>query len=124
MGRKFRKMRSRRVKEVADSFCIVFAGGTVGDGAVSGSGRCPGAGYRTGITLESGGPVHQKIRGLAWAGVLPLCSLWTPYPQRGEISGQTDGKGRRPDSEEGPEGDVCPVPASGKGFAALIRNFG
>lgn len=50
--------------------------------------------------------------------MLPLCSLWAPYPQRGEISGQTDGRGRRPDSEEGPEGDVCPVPASGKGFAA------
>lgn len=71
-------MRSRRVKEVADSFCIVFADGTVGDGAVSGSGRCPGAGYRTGITLESGGPVHQKYEG--WHG--PECYPYVAYGHR------------------------------------------
>lgn len=48
--------------------------------------------------------------------MLPLCGLWAPYPRRGKFPGETDRKGRRPDSEEGPEGDVCIVPASWKGF--------
>jgi len=46
---------------VSDSTFIVFAVSIAGGGAVSVGGRCSGSGYRTGITLELGSPVHQKL---------------------------------------------------------------